>query len=458
MAKLTYLGMVSKSSSDVYRARLKNFFRVIFPDEPLFARKKGSVPIEVFQKFADAYFAQKQKQLEIYQKKKMDGENIRQKKLELFQEDADKFFITIKEFAPCTIRDLVSSVRVFLEENNVEFSHRFWRRYSLRIKGSGPLTHDRPPSKKEFRSILSHLDCRGKALFLLLASSGMRIGEALKLKVSDIDLSKDHPKISIPGSYTKTGNSRITFCSSEAKAEILEFLKVREKSLSTAVGRSWRYGKDIDDRLFSFEPGTAKQIWENALIKSGLDLKDYGTGKPRLIYHVHVLRKFFRSQLGTYRTSIGETTPKDVIECLMGHDGYLDGAYRRIPDDELEKYYSEGEPGLLVFSNGGDFTKIRQEFENRDENLAKENRELKENLSKLSTEFSALKQSWERRKDYEQKWFDGVDYDLIQAVVDEIKKRKQLELQKEWQQAERRNASEDREIAEKARICPKISG
>ncbi|MEM3551728.1 MAG: hypothetical protein QXV01_11640 [Candidatus Bathyarchaeia archaeon] len=38
------------------------------------------------------------------------------------------------------------------------------------------------------------MDAKGRSLFLVLASSGMRIGEALKLKVEDFDLNPEPAK------------------------------------------------------------------------------------------------------------------------------------------------------------------------------------------------------------------------------------------------------------------------
>jgi integrase len=90
---------------------------------------------------------------------------------------------------------------------------------------------DKVPSNAELRRILSHMDVKGKSLFLVLASSGMRIGEALRLKVEDVDLTSDPPKINIRGEYTKTGNPRIAFISFEARESLEEWLKNREGEL-----------------------------------------------------------------------------------------------------------------------------------------------------------------------------------------------------------------------------------
>ncbi|MEM2027605.1 MAG: site-specific integrase [Candidatus Bathyarchaeia archaeon] len=107
---------------------------------------------------------------------------------------------------------------MFLMENDIELPALFWR------KGSRALMLDKVPSNAELRQILNHMDAKGRSLFLVLASSGMRIGEALKLMVEDVDLASEPPRINIRGEYTKTGNPRIAFISSEAKETIQEWL------------------------------------------------------------------------------------------------------------------------------------------------------------------------------------------------------------------------------------------
>jgi len=60
----------------------------------------------------------------------------------------------------------------------------------------------------------------------MLASSGMRIGEALQLELDDLNLNSYPAKIYIRGEYTKSGNPRIAFIFSEAKEAVEEWLKI----------------------------------------------------------------------------------------------------------------------------------------------------------------------------------------------------------------------------------------
>jgi integrase len=66
------------------------------------------------------------------------------------------------------------------------------------------------------RTILQHLDTKGRVLVLVLASSGMRINEALTVTLDEIDFKSKPTVITIWGENSKTGDNRITFISSEA--------------------------------------------------------------------------------------------------------------------------------------------------------------------------------------------------------------------------------------------------
>jgi len=139
---------------------------------------------------------------------------------------------------PKTIRVFLVSAKMFLLESDVELSQRFWRRLRRRIQGSRARTIDRVPSNKELRDIMKHLDIHCQALFLLLASSGMRIGEALQLSPEDIDLTRQPAKVTIRGQHTKSGNPRTTFLSREAVEALKQWLPHRDNYLDAASRKS----------------------------------------------------------------------------------------------------------------------------------------------------------------------------------------------------------------------------
>jgi len=307
-----------------------------------------------------------------------------------FEEDLKAYFISLKGKPPKSVNICLTAVKMFLMENGVELPALFWRRLKGRRKGSRALMLDKVPSNAELRQILSHMDAKGRSLFLVLASSGMRIGEALKLTIEDLDLTSEPPRINIRGEYTKTGNPRVAFISSEAKEALQEWLKIRENELQTAVRRS-RYGKKAEDkRIWPFEANTAYFIWRNAIAKSGFAKRfQYNNSVERFTVHPHVLRKFFRTRMAT-------VIPVDVVEALMGHEGYLTEVYRRYSLEDLAKFYKEGEHTLLVFASE-EVSKLRADLEERNRQLqtlinglASENMELKTQVKALTEKLERL--------------------------------------------------------------------
>lgn len=310
-----------------------------------------------------------------------------------YEEDIQNFLVAIKGLAPKTVKLRLSAIRVFLLENGVELSQQYWRRLRGRVKGSRALTFDKVPSNVELRKIMTHLPVQGKSLFLCLSSSGMRIGEALQLKPEDIDLEADPARINIRGEYTKSGNSRVTYISTEAVEAVHEWLKVRRQYLDSASARS-RYDKPVEDpRVWPFTETNARHMWNLALSKTGNGKQDSQTNIHES--HPHVLRKFFRTKLAT-------VISVDVVEALMGHEGYLTEVYRKFSLEDLAKFYKQGESALLVFTEAGEVSKLKQEVEDRNRQLqvlvnglTTENLELRGRIAKMEIDHLDLKKKVE---------------------------------------------------------------
>ena len=344
----------SKSTKTNYRWALRNFFKSVY----------GKT--DNLEELAETYFQEKR--------------NV--------QDDVNKFLVSLNGRPPKSIGVMVPAVKTFLLENDVELSQKFWRRIRGRVRGSRALTLDKVPSNEEFRKILQHMPIQGRALFLTLSSSGMRIGEALQLTLDDVDLDADPVRVYIRGEYTKTGNPRTTFISSETRQTIRQWLNVHDEYLDAAARKSHLHEKSKDDpRMFPFNHVTSYAIWNNALKKTKLSKRDKSTNRRTV--HPHVLRKFFRTKLGS-------VIPVDVVEALMGHERYLTEVYRRYTVEDLAELYKQGEHALLIFTEAGEVSELRKEVEEqRDQlqtivnGLTAENLELKSRVAR--TELTVTK-------------------------------------------------------------------
>ena len=355
-----------KSTQKTYKTALTYFFSSIYPEE-IFVRKgkrgkeERKLTTQIFATKVDEYFSEKRD----------------------IEQDITNFQNSIKERPPKTVKLFLAVTRSFLIESEVELSEKFWRRIRRRINGSKAVTRDEVPNKQKLRQIFTHMTTKGKALFLTLASSGMRIGETLKLELDDVDLESTPAKIDILRNYSKSGNRRMVFISSEAKEALLEWLKIREQSMETAIKRS-RSKKTVvsnKNKLFPFQSTTAQFMWNEALRKSGFTKFDKETNRRTI--HIHVLRKFFRSRMAL-------VMPLDMVEALMGHEGYLTGSYRKYSDKQLSEKYLEAEHTVAIFREMGKISQLKKEMEEKNiqqqslvNGLASDNLKLRDRISNL---------------------------------------------------------------------------
>ena len=143
----------------------------------------------------------------------------------------------------------------------------------------------------------------------------MRPGEAVSLDMNDIDL--DNKTVWIRD--IKTGESRYTFISDEAKQVINEWLKVRPKYIKTAKTRN--FTDKIDEfKMFPYTYRLMLDMWTQTLKKAGLYKVDPKT--KRITLRPHACRKFFSSQLS--KTDMGDA----FIEMLLGHEDGVKSVYR----------------------------------------------------------------------------------------------------------------------------------
>ena len=359
------LSFSSKSTVTAYKWGLKQFFQSVYG--------KGKL----------------EEQAEKYSEEKKD-------KINEIKTDIETFFPEIKNRPPKSIQSILASIRSFLQYLEIDLPTYFWKTLRGKIKGTRAITIDKIPSNAELKKILSHMSTLGKALFSVLASSGMRIGETLKLELEDINLETDPAEITIRGEYTKSGNWRYAFISKEAKGFLEEWLKERDNYLETAIKKSTQYPKSLEDnRIFPFLHPTAYSVWNNAVKKAGYSGRDKNTNRHKL--HPHVLRKFFR-------TKMGSVIPIDIVEALIGHEGYLTEVYRRYSKEQLAEFYKEGEYSVTIFSEAEQVGELRKEVTEQKENLQRivngltaENIELKQGFKRLEKEQKQEKETLKKQ-------------------------------------------------------------
>ena len=80
----------------------------------------------------------------------------------------------------------MAAVKEYLLQNDIEISQKQAKSIRKKMVKGGARTIEKDLDIDTLRKIINHMDIKGKALILTLASSGMRIGEALSLNINAI--------------------------------------------------------------------------------------------------------------------------------------------------------------------------------------------------------------------------------------------------------------------------------
>lgn len=176
-----------------------------------------------------------------------------------YQTDVETFFKSIRDYAPKSINMILSFTKGFLGRNGGKFDEYYWRDLKGKhkgLKGNRALTEDQGPTPEILRKILQFMPLHGRAFAPAASSSGMRLGETLRLKLSDIELDKAPSRIHIRKEYSKSGLARPSFLSAEAVDVVKEWLKIRDEWLKAASRKSHLYTPKGQRTTESFHSAT----------------------------------------------------------------------------------------------------------------------------------------------------------------------------------------------------------
>ena len=256
----------------------------------------------------------------------------------------------ITAYSECLVRDCVSKQSA---RQQLTYAVKFLRAHGVNIlkddvqdikretKG-GSATIDKVMDHNVICKALKGSDVRSRALILTLASSGLRGGECLSLKMSDIDMNMTPTMINIRAENSKNGQARYTFISTEAREAVEDYLKVRHEYIARADKHVETLGvapRKETDLLFPITDASVNKLWETMLRGAGLYTRDERSGRNQ--YRIHSLRKFFISQL----SMAGART---LAEHLAGHTGYLDASYRQVSPEFAAREYLKLQSVLIV--------------------------------------------------------------------------------------------------------------
>ena len=194
-----------------------------------------------------------------------------------------------------------------------------------RIKLKLPDTLPRGIHPSDVRKLFSVIDdIRDRALFLLLLRTGIRIGEALGLRLNDLDI-RDRKVHLLEGEKNSMG--RVVYLSDDALFAVRLWLRRRDKKKEFVF-----YGQG--NRHLCYSAGRSHFV--TYLKKAGLDQKGYT---------VHCLRHTFASEL------LNAGMRLECLQQLLGHhDIEVTRRYARLTDKTREAEYFKA---MAIIEKGG---------------------------------------------------------------------------------------------------------
>jgi len=190
--------------------------------------------------------------------------------------------------------------------------------------------------------IFNHASAERRALYYVLITSGMRIGEALSLTKQNFHFDEHPIRVTLLAENTKTKEGRETYITSEAFDKLKPLIE----------------GKKDNERIFTNNDDNHKAvILEERIftrLREKLNLLERYSNSSRYVINMHSFRAYFH-------TKASQKHGHDYANALDGHGAYLK-QYYRLSDEERAQKYKELESSLLIESRRPDAEKAKDKI------------------------------------------------------------------------------------------------
>lgn len=240
------------------------------------------------------------------------------------------------ELSRGTIRNPIKVIKLLLEMNDIVTIN--WRRIRRILPTARSYAMDRIPTKEEIREVYDNADLRGKALTLVLLSSGIREGAIESLTISDWSAIRRDNKL-IAGKlvvYNGEPEKYTTFITEEAYIGVEKYLDFRREHGEELGHKSPLFRDKFDpikghtsDTIEPMTAGAVRQYYNRLLHSIGIR-KDK---QKRHEFSVHGFRKAFKTLC-----EIAGMKPINIERLLNHTTGISDNYYRPTETQVLDDY------------------------------------------------------------------------------------------------------------------------
>lgn len=251
---------------------------------------------------------------------------------------------------------ITSAVTHFCVMNDISVSNKKVNKFKGENESSGS-GNDRGYSTEEIQILLNSSPLRMKMVFLILCSTGIRIGALPILRIKHLNKIEDKGFYQFTIYANSPEHRYVTYCTPECAAVIDSYLQYRERFGEKITPESDSYLLRQDFDITDLEqirkngnvPVTVESLRSTVrtyLIKTGLRvpyLEAMQNGKRHEVAQSHGFRKFFETRLIE-----SDLNPMAVLR-LVGHKGGLDNkSYFRPKEDFIISEYEKAIDALTI--------------------------------------------------------------------------------------------------------------
>jgi integrase len=242
---------------------------------------------------------------------------------------------------------IMASIKHACEMNDVILNWKKIKKFIKSEKTDNEINgKDRGYTHQEIQQILEFSDQRLKMAFLILASTGIRIGALQSIRIGDLERIDTYNLYKIIV-YRGDNEQYFTFCTPECAIEIDTYLEFRKRRGEHITVDSYLMAKKFS--LKTEVKGKAykdRALWavlEECISNCGIRKIDHvNPFKRKQVPIFHGFRKFFTKQL------MDSKVDKAIVELLLGHNIGLTGRYYKPTEVEMFQEYQKAIDNLTI--------------------------------------------------------------------------------------------------------------
>jgi len=261
----------------------------------------------------------------------------------------DYLFHLKKELSPNTIPPVFAALDLFFSMNNKSVDFKKLRKmFPAKMKKSGYTAYSNDDVQKMLRNASRK---RSRAILLLLASTGCRVGAIPDLKIKDVSKMANNCRSVL--FYANTNEEYYGFLTPETSKALDEYLEERQKDREKLSPDSPLFRAKYRLGVEKVKPMSSDSVQQvmHALVRSNVNRDKIGYRYN--IQAAHGLRKRFATIV-----KMDSRVSYSISERLLGHQAYLDKEYMRPTKEALFKEFLKVISELTVSDSERDKVKI----------------------------------------------------------------------------------------------------